>query len=109
MIFTYLLLSDKAATFYCGISENVDRRLLEHNSGKVHATKSKKPWRLVYKKSHPDYVSARKHEKWLKKKNHDYKKSLAGQAATRYLDILEKEGRIRQEGKTGKYVVYVRV
>ncbi|MDO8482965.1 MAG: DUF977 family protein, partial [bacterium] len=29
--------------------------------------------------------------------------------ATRYLDILEKDGRVRQEGKTGKYVVYVRV
>ena len=29
--------------------------------------------------------------------------------ATRYLDLLEKEGKIRQEGKTGKYVVYVRV
>lgn len=29
--------------------------------------------------------------------------------ATRYLDILEKEGKIRQEGKTGKYVVYVKI
>ena len=29
--------------------------------------------------------------------------------ATRYLDLLEKEGKLRQEGKTGKYVVYVRV
>ena len=29
--------------------------------------------------------------------------------ATRYLDMLEKEGKIRQEGKTGKYVVYVKI
>ncbi len=28
--------------------------------------------------------------------------------ATRYLDMLEKEGRLRQEGKTGKSVVYVK-
>lgn len=29
--------------------------------------------------------------------------------ATRYLDMLEKEGRLRQEGKTGKHVVYVKI
>ena len=29
--------------------------------------------------------------------------------ATRYLDTLEKEGRVRQEGKTGRSVVYVRI
>ena len=29
--------------------------------------------------------------------------------ATRYLDALEKEGRVRQEGKTGKSVVYIKI
>ena len=29
--------------------------------------------------------------------------------ATRYLDLLEKEGKLRQEGKTGKHVVYVKI
>lgn len=29
--------------------------------------------------------------------------------ATRYLDTLEKEGRVRQEGKTGKGVLYVKM
>ncbi len=29
--------------------------------------------------------------------------------ATRYLDTLEKEGRVRQEGKTGRSVVYIKI
>ncbi len=42
--------------------------------------------------------------------NDDVQKMLrvSDATATRYLDILEKEGRIRQEGKTGKNVVYVK-
>jgi len=43
--------------------------------------------------------------------NNDIEKLLgvSDATATRYLDELEREGRVRQVGKTGKYVYYERV
>ncbi len=109
MVYTYLLKSSVDLSFYVGIAKDVTVRVIDHNKGRVFATKKKRPWRLVYTKSHATYVEARKHERWLKKKNRLYKQKLAGQAATRYLDELEKEGRIRQVGQTGRYVYYEKV
>ncbi|PIR96301.1 MAG: excinuclease ABC subunit C [Candidatus Doudnabacteria bacterium CG10_big_fil_rev_8_21_14_0_10_42_18] len=78
MIYTYLLknLSDKS--YYVGIAETPEDRLVQHNQGKSNYTQSKRPWTLVYKKPHKDYQEARKHELWLKKKNRQYKDKLAG-------------------------------
>jgi len=77
MINTYLIKSEIDSSFYCGITSDVKRRLAEHNQGKLKNTSSKKPWKLVYYKMHTDYQEARKHEKWLKKKNRKYKENLA--------------------------------
>lgn len=79
MVFTYLLKSEKDGSYYTGIAKNLEDRLgSHHNKGKVVSTKKKIPWKLVYKKEHPTYEDVRKHEKWLKKKNHQYKDKLAG-------------------------------
>jgi len=75
-VFTYLIKSLKNNSYYTGISENPNKRLEEHNYGKLRITALKRPWKLVYKKSHFSYLEARKHEKWLKKKNHQYKSKL---------------------------------
>lgn len=75
-IFTYLIKSDVDGSFYTGITENPIKRLAEHNSGKLKTTVAKKPYELVYIKAHSNYNEARKHEKWLKKKNRVYKESL---------------------------------
>lgn len=117
MVYTYLLKSSINYSFYVGIAKDPFSRLREHNNGKVESTKKFKNWKLVYVKKHNNYKEARKHEKWLKKKNIMYKNKLAGQAATRYLDDLEKEvhpapngrGQVRQVGKTGKHVYYEKI
>ena len=75
-IFTYLLKSEKDDSYYTGISDDCERRFIEHNSGEVLSTRGKGPWNLVYKKAHESYAEARKHEKWLKKKNRQYKDNL---------------------------------
>lgn len=77
-VFTYLLKSQKDSSYYVGISTDCDERIKLHNTGKVESTKNKCPWIMVYKKPHKDYIEARKHEKWLKKKNREYKDGLAG-------------------------------
>lgn len=76
MVYIYMLKSSVDESYYVGISENVEGRVNSHNLGKVHSTRSKRPWVLVYTKEHLDYKEARRHEKWLKKKSREYKNKL---------------------------------
>jgi putative endonuclease len=62
----YALKNFVNAEIYVGISENPERRLKEHNSGKNRYTKAFMPWKILYTESHPDYAEARKREKYLK-------------------------------------------
>ena len=74
-VFTYLIRGNNGK-YYTGISADVFRRLQDHNSGKLKSSAVNRPYHLVYYKKHANYVEARKHEKWLKKKGHDYKSKL---------------------------------
>ena len=40
MFFVYILRSKKAERYYTGHTANIDKRLREHNSGKVRSTKA---------------------------------------------------------------------
>jgi len=75
-MYTYLIKSLKNGSYYTGITKNIRKRLECHNKGVLLTTKTKRPWRLVYWKIHPNSITARKHEKWLKKKNRIYKSNL---------------------------------
>jgi putative endonuclease len=66
MVFVYTLKSLASDLHYVGISDDVARRLKEHNAGKSKFTKGHMPWILIYKESFPDYASARIREKYLK-------------------------------------------
>ncbi|MEZ4787782.1 MAG: GIY-YIG nuclease family protein [Flavobacterium haoranii] len=46
--YTYVLKSDKDGRLYKGHTENLETRLLQHNSGKTPSTKPYLPWELVY-------------------------------------------------------------
>ena len=48
MFFVYILKSKKDSKYYYGSTDNVNRRLLEHNSGKVAATKNRRPFIIHY-------------------------------------------------------------
>ena len=80
MYYVYILKSLKTNKLYIGHSDNVVRRLEEHNNnrgGKY--TRGNGPWKLVYNESHPDRASAMRRERYLKstKGSHD-KIMLAG-------------------------------
>ena len=51
---------------YKGMTDNIERRLLEHNSGKQKSTKGYMPWNLVYLKEFNTRNEARNCEKYLK-------------------------------------------
>ena len=46
--YVYLLKSSKDGKFYIGCTNDLRRRLQEHNTGKSFATKSRLPLKLVY-------------------------------------------------------------
>ena len=66
MFYVYVLKSKKDSFQYIGLSQDAEERLREHNAGRVKSTKSKRPWKLLYKESFRTRTDARKREKYLK-------------------------------------------
>ena len=66
MYFVYVLFSEKLNKRYIGSTQNVDRRLNQHNLGKFKFTSGGIPWELIYKESFPTNADARKREIFLK-------------------------------------------
>jgi putative endonuclease len=62
----YVLKSRIDGRLYKGMTENLERRLFEHNSGNQKSTKAFKPWDLVYSKEFDTRDEARNYEKYLK-------------------------------------------
>jgi putative endonuclease len=48
MNYTYILKSEKDRKLYVGWTNDLKKRILEHNSGKVTATQYRRPLELVY-------------------------------------------------------------
>ena len=65
---TYIIQSEKNNSYYVGQTDNLEKRLAEHNRGKNKYTKNKIPWRLVYKESFETRGEAMKRENEIKKK-----------------------------------------
>jgi len=66
MFYTYVLKSQKDNKLYIGYSNDLKRRLSEHNNGKVEATKSRRPIILVYYEACLDEKKAIAREKYFK-------------------------------------------
>lgn len=65
-VFVYALYSATSNQIYVGISEDIARRIKEHNSGKSKFTKSYRPWTFFYSEEFENYSYAREREKHLK-------------------------------------------
>ncbi|MDP3093349.1 MAG: GIY-YIG nuclease family protein [bacterium] len=66
MFIVYLLKSDIANKSYIGVTNDIKRRLEEHNSGKHAYTKRYMPWTIIYTEKFNNFIGARKREKYLK-------------------------------------------
>ena len=66
MVYIYVLYSDSAKKHYVGMTENLKKRLREHNAGKSTFTSSFIPWKIIYFEMANDYKNARIREKYLK-------------------------------------------
>ena len=66
MIIVYVLVSLKTKYRYVGITADLKERIKRHNSGRNKATKPYMPFKLMHSEEYPDYLEARKREKFLK-------------------------------------------
>ncbi len=66
MIYVYVLYSNRSKQKYIGITNDIERRIHEHNSWQNKSTKWFWPYILVYCEKYIDRVEARKREKYLK-------------------------------------------
>lgn len=63
----YVLQSLKDKRYYIGCSFDVVRRLESHNNGNVRSTKSRCPFKIIYREKASDLSAARKREIQIKK------------------------------------------
>lgn len=66
MFYVYVLQSLKNNRFYTGSTDNLERRLHEHNSGLSKYTKSTRPFKLMYFEMFDNRSDAIKREKYFK-------------------------------------------
>ena len=66
MCYTYVLKSQKDKKLYYGMTCDLEKRLIQHNSGLVFSTKSRAPLDLVYFEKVDTLIEARRKEKYFK-------------------------------------------
>jgi putative endonuclease len=64
--FVYILKSEKDNKRYIGSTNNLQRRIAEHNRGIVRSTKYRRPLKLIYEEKLETRQEAEKREKYLK-------------------------------------------
>ena len=64
--FVYAIKSLSKNYIYVGLTNNLERRIQEQNSGRGRSTKSYAPFRLIYSEKIGARIEARKREKYLK-------------------------------------------
>ena len=67
MYYVYLLQSKKDKNFYIGQTENIKKRLQQHDAGLVQSTKYRKPLKLIGYETYKSRNEARWREYQLKK------------------------------------------
>jgi len=82
----YILYSEKLDKYYIGSSNNLERRLYEHNIGHSKFTSLGVPWKVVYTEEYETSQLARKREMdTKKKKSRKYiEKLISGGRASRF-------------------------
>jgi putative endonuclease len=91
--FVYLLRC-RDGSLYCGWTDDLDRRVAQHNAGKgARYTRSRTPVRLVWSEEVADRSAALKREITIKRLTRTQKLALAGVARRRTIAALAKRPR----------------
>jgi len=66
LFYVYAISSDIRNYIYVGLTNNLERRFAEHNSGKNKTTRPYRPFVLIHSESFETREEARQREKYLK-------------------------------------------
>lgn len=66
MYYVYILKSQKNAKLYVGYTNDLKRRIKEHNNGNSTFTSQNGPWKLIYYEAFMSKLDAIREEKFLK-------------------------------------------
>ncbi len=66
MFYVYILQSKKDLSYYTGITEDLKKRIIEHNSGSAKYSKTKRPYKIVWYCCFLEKAKALDFEKYLK-------------------------------------------
>jgi len=64
--FLYILESETTGRFYIGSTDDLDRRLAEHQRGQTPSTRGRGPWKLVYTEKFVSLLEAHRRELEIK-------------------------------------------
>ncbi len=67
MFYVYILKSLKDRKHYVGYTQDIERRLDEHNRGKSRSVKSRAPFQIIYQEVCSDKKEAIRRERQIKK------------------------------------------
>jgi len=67
-MYLYVLRSKINGKYYIGSTRDLEKRISEHNAGKIRSTKALIPYELIYKEVFLTYTEARKRELYFKKR-----------------------------------------
>ena len=67
MFYIYILYSKRLDKFYVGSTNNIERRLEDHNRGKTAFTKQGMPWKIKYSETFNIRAEAVHREQYIKK------------------------------------------
>ena len=74
--YVYILQSTVDLSYYKGFTEDIAKRLEQHNNGESRYTSRKMPWKLVYLEELPSKREALIREKQIKRYNSIYLREL---------------------------------
>jgi putative endonuclease len=66
MTHLYILLSETKTRTYTGVAADVEKRLREHNTGKVTSSRPYRPYKIIYTKAFNTLSEARQEERFYK-------------------------------------------
>jgi putative endonuclease len=66
MVTVYILQSSKTGRYYVGITDNIEKRLTQHNAGKNRSTRHGTPWKLIHSEEYESRPKAMEQETRIK-------------------------------------------
>jgi putative endonuclease len=84
----YVLQSETTGRFYIGHTENLSKRIFEHNNKRTPSTKNRGPWVLFHSEEYPTRSEAARRERHVK-----------GMKSRGYIEALARASRSDREGR----------